>query len=130
MKSSAPVALPDQERPSIRAYGLHCICGNDEVFFSTGTYQDYPFLQLYCPLCGIIMRAPQIEGEDNRAWLYEHWKNTHGKRLRPSSLRPWQRRKDSVFHGCPHCTGEAPRNTHGEEVLSAYCPHCGQPLGY
>ena len=73
--------------------------------------------------------APPGDGMDNRRWLLNHWKNIHEK-PKPRRSAAWRHRKDLPLHTCPYCAGEAPRNAHGEEVLSAYCPHCGQPLGY
>lgn len=130
MESSVPASPPSQECQPAPVPGLRCICGNDAIYFTTGSSQGYPYLQLHCPICGIIMRAPQVEGMDNRGWLLNHWKNIHEKRPTPAALRPWTHRKDLPLHTCPYCAGEAPRNAHGEEVLSTYCPHCGRPLGY
>lgn len=59
------------EDHAFRIDELHCLCGGEYV------YRNYPkaggitWTQLFCPKCGLSMRAPDGAYE----WLRQHWRD-------------------------------------------------------
>lgn len=117
----------NENRGYSTAYGLVCICGNPHIHERVVAVDGAEAHELHCSLCGIFMRAPKIEGQNNAEWLYKHWRSVlmyrDGERQRSSWVL---RSSDESDHICEACGGDAPRNDIEEEVLTRYCPHCGR----
>lgn len=117
----------NENRGDSTAHGLVCICGNPHIHKRNVAVDGAEAHELHCSSCGIFMRAPKIDGQDNAGWLYKHWRSILMRRDGERQQSSWVLRSaDGSDHICKKCGGEAPYNGIEEEVLTRYCPHCGR----